>query len=152
MLKGWNRKVRITSAINSAWMTTRTVSPKPLSVFVPDVTLIAFPVPGFPNSRRENSARWQNLFLTRQAARFRVEKMVLILIVRANSGANPNSLLSRSLRRFRRLFTAAQSTAALKHANPLTSRRFLVLRQAAILAAEARHGLPGWTAEIMTKA
>jgi hypothetical protein len=45
MLKGWNRKVRITKAINSAWMTTRTVSPKPLSDFVPDVTLIVFLFP-----------------------------------------------------------------------------------------------------------
>jgi hypothetical protein len=45
MLKGWNRKVRITRAINSAWMTTRTVSPKPLSDFVPDVTLIVFLFP-----------------------------------------------------------------------------------------------------------
>src|ERR1700756_2788752 len=45
MLKGWNRKVRITSAIRRAWMTTRMVSPKPLSVFVPVVTLIAFQFP-----------------------------------------------------------------------------------------------------------
>src|ERR1041384_4453234 len=45
MLKGWNRKVRITSAIKSAWMMTQIVSPKPLSDFVPDVTLIAFPIP-----------------------------------------------------------------------------------------------------------
>jgi hypothetical protein len=44
MLKGWNIKVRITSAIRSAWMTTRMVSPSPLSDFVPDVTLIAFPI------------------------------------------------------------------------------------------------------------
>src|SRR4051794_3038589 len=28
-----------------AWMTTRIVSPTPLSDFVPDVTLIAFPIP-----------------------------------------------------------------------------------------------------------
>jgi hypothetical protein len=37
--------VRITRAINSAWMTTRMVSPKPLSGFVSDLTLIAFPIP-----------------------------------------------------------------------------------------------------------
>src|SRR5476651_2340728 len=49
MLKGWNRKVRITRAISRAWITTRMVSPKPLSVFVPDVTLIAFPI----SSRRQ---------------------------------------------------------------------------------------------------
>src|SRR5947209_2670870 len=45
MLNGWNRNVRITKAIKRAWITTRTVSPKPLSGFVPDVTLIAFPIP-----------------------------------------------------------------------------------------------------------
>jgi len=45
MLNGWNRKVRITSAISNALMTTRMVSPTPLSVLVPDVTLIAFPIP-----------------------------------------------------------------------------------------------------------
>jgi hypothetical protein len=38
-------KVRITSAISSAWMTTRIVSPSPLSDFVPDVTLITFSIP-----------------------------------------------------------------------------------------------------------
>src|SRR6187401_3005384 len=61
MLNGWNRKVRITRAIKSAWMTTRMVSPKPLSVFVPDVTLIAFPIPVAID------ARWQSIFLTRIA-------------------------------------------------------------------------------------
>jgi hypothetical protein len=40
-------------------MTTRMVSPKPLSVFVPDVTLIAFPIPVAIH------ARWQSIFLTR---------------------------------------------------------------------------------------
>jgi hypothetical protein len=36
-------------------MTTRTVSPKPLSDFVPEVTLIAFPIPF------ATAARWQNI-------------------------------------------------------------------------------------------
>jgi hypothetical protein len=85
MLKGWNRKVRITSAIRRAWMTTRMVSPKPLSDFVPVVTLIAFPIPA------SFVAWWQNVFLSRSAYPFRVGKMVLILMLKANSGANPNS-------------------------------------------------------------
>jgi hypothetical protein len=45
--------------------------------------------------------------------------MVLILLVRTNSGANPNSLWLDPLRRFRRLFAAAQSTALSKTYNPL---------------------------------
>src|SRR6516164_4836467 len=45
MLNGWNKKVRMTSAIRRAWMTTRIVSPKPLSDLVPEVTLIAFLLP-----------------------------------------------------------------------------------------------------------
>jgi hypothetical protein len=118
MLKGWNRKVRITSAINSAWMTTRMVSPKPLSDFVPDVTLIAFPIPvaitravaeHFPHANRPS---------------FRVEKMVLILMLRTNSGINPDSLWLDPPRRFRRLFAAAQSTALSKLANPLKFQDF----------------------------
>src|SRR5881227_3970125 len=52
MLNGWNRKVRITSAITRAWITTRIVSPTPLSVFVPEVTLIALSISG----RRSQSA------------------------------------------------------------------------------------------------
>jgi hypothetical protein len=52
--------------------------------------------------------------------------------LKANPGANPNSLWPRSnLRRFRPLFAAAQSTAASKLANPLKSFGFLVLRQSA---------------------
>src|ERR1700737_4312022 len=86
MLKGWNRKVRITSAISRAGVTAAAVSPKPLSDFVPDVTLIFFPIPvALP-------ARWQSIFLTRIAVRFASKEMVLILIERTNSGANPNSL------------------------------------------------------------
>jgi hypothetical protein len=57
----------------------------------------------------------------------RVKKVLLILILKANPGANPNSLWPRSnLRRFKPLFAAAQSTAASKLANPLKSLSFLV--------------------------
>ena len=88
-------------------MTTRMVSPKPLSDFVPDVTLIAFPI-----SRRDRRAVAEHVPHANSAP-FRVEKMVLILIVRANSGANRNSPVL-SLRRFRRLFAAAQSNGLIK--------------------------------------
>ena len=89
-MKGWNRKVRITSAISKAWMMTRMVSPKPLSDFVPDVTLIAFPIPvAIPREVAEH-------FLHANRPSFRVEKMVLILTVRANYGANPNFAPARS--------------------------------------------------------
>jgi hypothetical protein len=67
------------------------VSPKPLSVFVPDVTLIAFPVPGFPNSRRETPRGGRTFSSRDELFAFRVKNMVLILIVGTNSGANPNS-------------------------------------------------------------
>jgi hypothetical protein len=50
-------------------MTTRTVSPKPLSDFVPDVTLMAFPIP-----RHANAAWWQSIFLTRIVRRFASRK------------------------------------------------------------------------------
>jgi hypothetical protein len=82
MLKGWNRKVRITSAISKAWITTRMVSPKPLSDFVPDVTLIAFPI---PRGSRLRGGRTSSLYAN--SAPPRVKELVLILIVRANSGA-----------------------------------------------------------------
>jgi hypothetical protein len=62
ILKGWNRKVRITSAINRAWMMTRMVSPKPLSDFVPDVTLIAFPIP------RRDTPRGGRAFSSRESS------------------------------------------------------------------------------------
>src|SRR6187431_185871 len=90
MLKGWNRKVRITSAIRRAWMTTRMVSPKPLSVFVPDVTLIAFQFPQglstepcldkglacmvaerFPHANREFRSRQENGLDTDIKGKFR---------------------------------------------------------------------------------
>src|SRR5258705_11101344 len=86
MLKGWNRKVRITRAISRAWITTRMVSPKPLSDFVPEVTLIAFPIPGRGRSAVAEHFPYANRYS------LRVKEMVLILIVRANSGANLNSL------------------------------------------------------------
>jgi hypothetical protein len=57
---------------------------------------------------------------------FRVKKMVLILMLRANPGAKPESAPARSLRRFRPLFAAAQSTALSKLANPLIDIGFLV--------------------------
>jgi hypothetical protein len=61
------------------------VSPKPLSDFVPDVTLIAFPIPvACPRGGRAFSPR-ESLFVSRG-------KMDLILIVKANSGASLNSL------------------------------------------------------------
>jgi hypothetical protein len=42
------------------------VSPKPLSVFVPDVTLIAFPIPvAIPRGGRAFSSR-ESLFVSRQ--------------------------------------------------------------------------------------
>src|SRR4030095_11993668 len=44
----------------------------------------------FPNSRRPLPARWQNVFHTRIAWYVRVRKMVSILILKANSGANLN--------------------------------------------------------------
>jgi hypothetical protein len=62
------------------------VSPKPLSVFVPDVTLIAFPIP-----RRGRRAVAEH-FPHANRYSLRVKEMVQILILRANSGANLNSL------------------------------------------------------------
>jgi hypothetical protein len=65
-------------------MTTRMVSPKPLSDFVPDVTLIAFPIPA-------SFARMvAELFSARESLSIRVRKTVSILKLRANSGANLN--------------------------------------------------------------
>jgi hypothetical protein len=99
------------------------VSPKPLSDFVPDVTLIAFPIPAsFAHAVAER-------FPYANRPTVRVKKMVLILMLRANSGANLNLLwLDFTLRRFRRLFATAQSSAAPKLDNPLTNQRFLVFR------------------------
>jgi hypothetical protein len=72
-------------------MTTRTVSPKPLSDLVPDVTLIAFPIPAgvartvaerFPLANRLSVRAW---------------KMVLITDVESQFRRYPESALVRSL-------------------------------------------------------
>src|SRR5579871_6414526 len=91
MLNGWNRKVRMTSAIRRAWMTTRMVSPKPLSDLVPVVALIAFPIPAGPDA---HAVAERSLHAKRST--LRVRKMALILILRANSGLNLESA-SRSI-------------------------------------------------------
>src|SRR6267378_2110156 len=102
-------------------MTTRTVSPKPLSDFVPDVTLIAFPIPGafpravaehFPHANRPSSRR-ENGPESDIESEFRRKPEF--------------ALADGAARGFRRLFAGAQSTAASKLANPLTNRGFLVL-------------------------
>jgi hypothetical protein len=61
-------------------------------------------------------------FLTRIAFSFRVEKMVLILVLRADPGANRKIRSGSIPAAFRRLFATAQSMASSKLANPLTSR------------------------------
>jgi hypothetical protein len=68
------------------------VSPKPLSVFVPDVTLIAFPIPArlYPHGGRTLSSRESN-------ARSRQENG-LDTEVEGHSGANPESALVRYYR------------------------------------------------------
>jgi hypothetical protein len=63
------------------------VSPKPLSVFVPDVTLIVFPIP-----RCDRSRAVAEHFPHAESSSLRVKKVLLILILKANPGANPNSL------------------------------------------------------------
>jgi hypothetical protein len=82
------------------------VSPKPLSDFVPDVTLIAFPIPAVLAARR------QNIFLARIAAASRQENG-LVSGVEGQFRLKPELAPARSqfLRRFRRLFADAQSSA-----------------------------------------
>jgi hypothetical protein len=65
-------------------MTTRMVSPKPLSDFVLEVTLIAFPIPAglCPHGGRTFSAR--------ESLSVRVRKMVSILMLKAHSGVTLN--------------------------------------------------------------
>jgi hypothetical protein len=63
-------------------MTTRMVSPTPLSDFVPDVTLIAFPIP-------VAIARGGRAFSSREAPFVRAEKMTFVLI----SGAKTENSL-----------------------------------------------------------
>jgi hypothetical protein len=82
------------------------VSPKPLSDFVPDVTLIAFPIPaGFrPRGGRTFSSR-ESSFRSRQ-------ENGLDSDVKGKFRRKPDFALARfsTLRRFRRLFADVQST------------------------------------------
>jgi hypothetical protein len=58
----------------------------------------------------------------------RVKKMVLFLILRANSGCKPELAPAEAAARgFRPLFAIAQSTVSSKLANPLNNRAFSVL-------------------------
>jgi hypothetical protein len=66
------------------------VSPKPLSVFVPDVTLIAFPIPA-----TAAPAWWQNVFLTRIESSVRVKKMVFDTDVEGKFRRKPELALAR---------------------------------------------------------
>ena len=59
-------------------MTTRMVSPKPLSVFVPDVTLIAFSIPA--GLARPVAERFPHAI----SISVRVKKVVPLLMLRAN--------------------------------------------------------------------
>jgi hypothetical protein len=98
------------------------VSPKPPSVFVPDVTLIALlnPVAIQRALGRTFSSR-ESLFVSRQ-------ENGLVADIESQSRRKPEFALASSLRRFRRLFAAAQSTTPSKLASPLIDRGFLVLR------------------------
>src|SRR6476620_9036279 len=146
MLKGWNRKVRITRAISRAWMTTRMVSPKPLSDFVPEVTLIAFSIPSRSQRGGRALSLSESLFAPRQGngpdsdseSEFRRKPEFALAEVAA--------------RGFRRLFAGTQSTVASKLSNPLKDQTFLVLRPAPRHAARISYGLAASTAEMMTKA
>jgi hypothetical protein len=105
-------------------MTTRTVSPKPLSDFVPDVTLIAFPIP-----RRDASRARRALFARESLFASRHEKDP-DSDVESQFRHKPEFALGFvELRVFRPLFVAAQSTASSKLANPLKNFGFLVPRQ-----------------------
>src|SRR5580704_1711970 len=130
-------------------MTTRMVSPKPISGFASDFAAIAFPVPV------AISRGWQNVFPRANRWWFRALELVLILMLRANCGASRNSLrldvfgknrlgLSRSrsgvVGRFRRLFAAAQSTARAKLANPLVGRMIFSSARAARMGQTWRLG------------
>jgi hypothetical protein len=91
------------------------VSPKPLSDFVPEVTLIAF-----PNSRRDRRAVTDHF--SREPRFASRQENGLDTDIESEFRRKPELAPARSLRRFRRLFAEAQSTAASKLANPLTSR------------------------------
>jgi hypothetical protein len=118
MLKGWNRKVRITRAIKRAWTTTRMVSPNPLSDFVPDVTLMAFLLP------RRDSPRGGRTFPSRESMFAPRQENGLASDVVGAFRLPEFALLRYSPRRFRRLFATAQSTALLKLPNILTNMTF----------------------------
>src|ERR1700756_4037332 len=98
----------------------------------------------FPRGSRAFSLR-ESLFASRQGNDLDSD-------VENESRRKPELLWLKVPARFRRLFTGAQSTAALKLANPLTKHGFLVLREPAASPVPSRHGLAGLTAEIMTKA
>jgi hypothetical protein len=66
-------------------MTTRMVSPKPLSDFVPDVTLIAFPIP------RRDCRRRGRAFSSRESFLVSRQENGPMLMLKANSGTNLNS-------------------------------------------------------------
>ena len=70
-------------------MTTRMVSPKPLSVLVPDVTLIAFQFP-----QGASPTWWQNVFLTRIESSVRVKKMVFDTDVKGKFRRKPEFALA----------------------------------------------------------
>jgi hypothetical protein len=99
------------------------VSPKPLSDFVLEVTLIAFPIPAglCPHGGRTFSAR-ESLIRSRQENGLNTD-------VEGPFWRYPESALARTRRsrRFRRLFVGAQSSASSKLHNPLINQRFLVL-------------------------
>src|ERR1700676_4598720 len=84
----------------------------------------------------------------------RVKKMVLFLILRANSGCKPELALAEAAARgFSPLFPSGQSTVSSKLANQLEKPKFLgVQAKKAKKPPPARHRLPGLTAEIKTKA
>jgi hypothetical protein len=66
----------------------------------------------FPDSRKHRLRGGRTFSLREARMPVRVKKMVLILMLRANSGANRKLALARllTLRRFRRLLQRAQSS------------------------------------------
>jgi hypothetical protein len=100
------------------------VSPKPLSDFVPEVTLIAFSIPSRSQRGGRALSLRESLFAPRQGngpdsdseSEFRRKPEFALAEVAA--------------RGFRRLFAGTQSTVASKLSNPLKNQTFLVLRPA----------------------
>jgi hypothetical protein len=100
------------------------VSPKPLSDFVPDVTLIAFPI-----LRRVCAAAAVHSPRANRFS-FRVKESGLDTDIASLFRRKPElALFCINRARFRRLFAAAQSMTASKLANPLGDQEFLVLRR-----------------------